>query len=423
MGKTEKEGKTMRKIRLLTLLLAVMLLWGCGPKPQLPGPATKPTTTETTGETTEATQETTEATQPEPQPVTYTISFAGDCTLGTDELLYGQSFTFVALVGDHYEYPFQSVRSYFAEDDFTFVNLEGTFTKHRTPMEKKFRFRGPVEYAKILTAGDIEVVNLANNHSYDYGVGGYESTLDALEKEGIVYVEEEHTVLYTTESGLKVGLYADQFGMDVGKMKSAVAKLRQDGAEIVIVSYHGGTEGSYKLTSTQKNYAHAVIDAGADIFFGHHPHVLQAIENYNGGVIYYSLGNFSFGGNRNPGDKDTAILQQEIVREADGTVRLGETKIVPCCLSSTTKKNTYQPTPYEEGSAAYDRVLQKLAGTYKSSGSSSTTEKPKETTPAETTQPTTQTTTEATTQVTTEAATQETTEATTEATTQDPDQT
>lgn len=388
----EKEGEIMKQIRILALLLAGLLLCGCNAQSQPTVPATQVTTQATTEATTQATTEaTTEATEP-PQPISYTISFAGDCTLGTDELLYGQSFTFVKVVGDDYEYPFRNVLSYFADDDLTLVNFEGTLTEHRTPREKKFRFRGPVEYAKILTAGDIEMVNLSNNHSYDYGTGGYESTLSALDAEGIVYVEDESTALYTTETGLVVGVYAEQFSVDLEKMKTSVEKLRQEGAEVVIVSYHGGTEGSYKLTDLQKSFAHACIDAGADIFFGHHPHVLQAMEEYNGGVIYYSLGNFSFGGNRNPKDKDTAIIRQEIIREVDGTVHLGETKIVPCCLSSTTKKNTYQPTPYEEGSAAYERVLQKLAGSYKAS------QQPAPTAPPETTQPATEATTTATTE-------------------------
>ena len=161
-----------------------------------------------------------------------------------------------------------------------------------------------------------------------------------------------------------MGVYAEQFSINMGKMKDGVKKLRESGAEIVIVSYHGGTEGSYQVTAQQRDFAHACIDAGADIFYGHHPHVLQEMETYNDGLILYSLGNFSFGGNRNPADKDTVIIQQEIVREIDGTVHLGQTTVIPCCLSSTNEKNTYQPTPYEEGSAAYDRVLKKLSGTF-----------------------------------------------------------
>ena len=164
--------------------------------------------------------------------------------------------------------------------------------------------------------------------------------------------------------GLKIGVYAAQFWVDTAHMESAIEKLREDGAEIVIVSYHGGEEGSYTPTGDQKAYAHKAIDAGADIFYGHHPHVLQPIEEYNGGVICYSLGNFSFGGNRNPKDKDTAVIQQEVVRELDGTIRLGETKIIPFCLSGEQNYNTYQPTPYEEGSDQYNRVLSKLDGTF-----------------------------------------------------------
>ena len=107
------------------------------------------------------------------------------------------------------------------------------------------------------------------------------------------------------------------------------------------------------------------IDAGANIVYGHHTHTLQPIETYNGGVICYSLGNFSFGGNRNPSEKDTAVVQQKIFRSADGTITLGQTILTPCRLSSVTARNDYRPTPYEEDSTAYQRVLDKLSGNYK----------------------------------------------------------
>ena len=108
----------------------------------------------------------------------------------------------------------------------------------------------------------------------------------------------------------------------------------------------------------------AAIDAGANIVWGHHPHVLQPIEEYNGGIIYYSLGNFAFGGNSVPKDHDTAVLQQEIIREPDGSIHLGKLTIIPCSVSSIKERNNFQPTPYEEGSEEYKRVLSKLDGTY-----------------------------------------------------------
>ena len=129
-------------------------------------------------------------------------------------------------------------------------------------------------------------------------------------------------------------------------------------------SAHWGTEGAYHPTDKQENAAHTLIDAGVDIVWGHHPHVLQKIEQYNGGIIYYSLGNFSFGGNHNPKDKDTAVLQQEIIVAPDGTVSLGELTIIPCAVSTKKDSNDFQPTPVEEGSAQYDRILSKLDDTF-----------------------------------------------------------
>ena len=80
-------------------------------------------------------------------------------------------------------------------------------------------------------------------------------------------------------------------------------------------------------------------------------------------MIFYSLGHFSFGGNTWVSDTDTAVIQQQVIRQPDGTVTLGETIVIPCCASSADGINNYQPTPLEEGSAAYERVMEKLAFT------------------------------------------------------------
>lgn len=300
----------------------------------------------------------------EPKPIVYTLSFAGDCTLGTEYASYGSNGSFVQVIGDNYSYPFENVLDIFENDDFTFVNFEGVLSEYNVPAEKKYRFRAPPAYSKIVTAGNIEAVNLSNNHSYDYGKTGYADTKAALESENITYVETNSTAMFTTETGLKIGLYAGQFNINVSDMKEDIALLRSEGAEIVICSFHWGIEGSYRPNGSQKNYAHAAIDAGADIVFGHHPHVLQPIEQYGNGVIYYSLGNFSFGGNRNPTDKDTAIIQQTVIRELDGTVHLGETNPIPCSLTSTDGRNDYRPIPYEVGSDKYNRTLSKLDGSF-----------------------------------------------------------
>lgn len=350
---------------LLCLVATAAILCGCAPAVQ-PAP---PTTTAPTVQTTVPTTVQTEPTQPttiqtEPQPEIFTLSFAGDCTLGTEYDTYGSNGSFVQVVGENYQYPLQNVLAYFGNDDFTMVNLEGALTHFNTPVEKEYRFRGPSEYAKILTAGSVEAVNLANNHSYDYGETGYADTKDALTQENITHAGKNETAFFVTERGLKIGIYCTQFYISNENMEQSIADLRAEGAQIVIASFHWGTEGNYIPDDSQTTIAYDAIDAGADIVFGHHPHVLQPIEQYKNGVIYYSLGNFSFGGNRNPKDKDTVIIQQTVIVEPDGAVRLGDTTPIPCSLSSVTHRNDYQPTPYEVGSEAYLRTLSKLDGTF-----------------------------------------------------------
>lgn len=298
-----------------------------------------------------------------PEPESFLITLVGDCTLATDAMSYGGAGTFVGVVGDDYDYPFANVRDLFEADDCTFVNLECDLTDVATVSDKMFAFRGPTAYTNILTGSSVEFVSYANNHMYDYGYEGYDETIAALENAGLAYCERNSTALYTTESGLTIGVYAGYFTFDEADMVADIGALKEQGAELIIASLHWGDEGKYHPIPDQEYYGHVAIDAGADIVYGHHPHVLQRIEEYGDGLIFYSLGNFSFGGNTNPRDKDTVVVQQEIIREGR-SVRLGETTLLPCCVSSASDRNTYQPTLYEEGTEEYDRVLSKLDGTF-----------------------------------------------------------
>ena len=300
----------------------------------------------------------------EPKEQHYTLSFAGDCTLGSTSKNWSNSNHFIQTIGNNYDYPFANVRKYFEGDDFTLINLEGPLTDASSGAQNKtFAFRGPTAYTQIMTGSSVEAVTLANNHAEDYGKAGYESTASALKAAGITYVEKDGTAMYTTQRGLKIGLYAAAFSFDTADMKKDIASLRSEGAEIVICAFHWGEEGVYRADANQQKVAKAAIDAGADIVYGHHPHVLQKIEQYNGGYIFYSLGNFSFGGAALPGDYDTALLQLDVVRDEAGKVSLGELTIIPCSISSTTAQNNFQPTPLEPGKI-YDRVLSKLDGSF-----------------------------------------------------------
>ena len=315
------------------------------------------------------------ATEPETEPVTqpteptgpetFTLTFLGDCTLGSAPKQFNIKYSILWYIGEDYSYPFQNVIDYLKNDDLTIINLESTFYEGGPSSGALFTFRAPTHYVNLISRNSIEAVSFANNHTMDYLQAGYDSTLQTLEEAGVPYVEKDCSLLVTTESGLCVGIYAMAFTQDKKDMQNEIKDLRKQGAEIVVVSAHWGAEGSYRAAHTQSDMAYAAIDAGADIVYGHHPHTLQRIEEYNGGIIYYSLGNFVFGGNHWPQDLDSAILQQQVIRQEDGSVSLGELTIIPVSCSSLPVQNNFQPTPYPEGSEKYDRVLSKLDGTYK----------------------------------------------------------
>lgn len=300
----------------------------------------------------------------EPQPTRYLLSFVGDCTFGSDRGITGPG-TFAGVVGNNYSYPFANVMDYFENDDCTFLNLECALTDQGVAADKEYAYRGSPAFAGILTAGSVEFANIVNNHTYDYGGTGYTNTLNALDQAGVSYAKERGTQLLTTESGLIIGIYADMYPQTAKGIPEKIQSLRDQGAEIIVVIFHWGYMYHYFPEQHQIDIAHAAIDAGADIVCGHHPHVLQPIEEYNGGIIYYSLGNFSYGGSVNPPDKDTVLLQQEVVRELDGTVHLGELHRIPCFVTGTgSYGNNFQPVLVRKGTEAYDRILTKLDGSY-----------------------------------------------------------
>lgn len=286
---------------------------------------------------------------PEVQEATITISAAGDCTLGTDEgFNYKRSFKGKYDAVQDPAYFFQNVQPVFAQDDLTIVNMEGTLTEETTREPKQFAFKGDAEYAKILTAGAVEAANLANNHSFDYGKKSYEDTITALEAEGISSFGYERTAVMDIK-GVKVGLagvYELAEHIDCKQdLLDNIASLKEQGAQIIIVSFHWGQEKENVPSDVQVELAHAAVDNGADLVLGHHPHVLQGIEEYKGKNIVYSLGNFCFGGNSAPSDMDTMIFQQTFTVKDGKLQEDNVTNILPCKISSAYEEgyNNYQP--------------------------------------------------------------------------------
>jgi len=344
----------------ILMLIILLLLTGCA------SAEAQPTTIETTVAVSETTLAATEETvaETELQEERFLLTFVGDCTFGSNPTNAFAGYGFPKTVGEDYGYPFRNVIDYFENDEFTMLNLEGALCDGGNPMQKKHTFRGSTAYVNILTENSVEAVTIANNHTMDYGQAGYESTVNTLNAAGIPFVERDSSTVVTTKNGLTIGIYgAVYYLLDVEDMVAQISALKEQGCDLVIYAPHWGTEGIYRPTQQQIDVGHAAIDAGADIVYGSHPHVLQPVEEYNGGIIYYSLGNFSFGGNGYPQDYDTALLQQEIIRDAAG-IRLGRLTIVPCNVSSVENRNNYQPTPYDPGTEAYDRIRSKLDGSF-----------------------------------------------------------
>ena len=220
-------------------------------------------------------------------------------------------------------YPFQLVADALRQADIAFANLEAPITEGGVPANKDYVFRAPASAAESLAAAGIDVVSLANNHALDYGPEGLSDTMAALQSSGIVYVgagpdeAAARRPAIVTVKGLRLAFLSyvntpddsvsgfsvastaatvDRAGVAWATPEAVAQDVAQAArqADIVIVSLHTGFEYREAPNALQLQLAHAAIDAGASLVLGHHPHVLQGIEEYKGGLIAYSLGNFVF---------------------------------------------------------------------------------------------------------------------------------
>ncbi len=299
-------------------------------------------------------------------PVNITASFMGDCTLGKDDgLSYAKSLN--AYYDDYGpDYFFRNVHSILEADDLSVINLEGTLTTGDDRADKEYSFKGDPAYAEILTDGSVEAANLSNNHVYDYGEQGRLDTIETLDNTNIANFGYNEVSLVEVK-GVQIGFsgiccYGEFTLGETPDPENRLIKnmqaLQDAGADIIITVFHWGIEGDSAASEDQIRMAHLAIDNGADLVIGHHPHVLQGIEKYKGKYIAYSLGNFCFGGNSNPGDKDTMILQEAFTVEPDGAVSVSQVEVIPCSVSSTDSRNDYCPTPLDGDEAR--RVLEKI---------------------------------------------------------------
>lgn len=313
----------------------------------------------------ETTAQPEEQTQPEepPMPVRDTIvmNFVGDVMLAAENGYDGfWSFNLFAY-DTPADYYFAKMQSLFANDDWTVANCENVFTDREdpTPTEKQGEFTywyySGTENANIFSAGSIELVSLANNHALDYGYEGRDDTAAALTAAGCTPILEGRSVMLE-KSGVTVGLlcismYSEYYLTPILEWLEKTG----DTCDFRIVYYHGGTERVHEPNAWRIRASRTMIDAGADLVLGNHPHVLQPIEHYNGKTIVYSLGNFLFGGAHTC--ENRTMVYTLTLDITDGTITAASEEITPCyCYGEL-----WQPTPIEKEQDR-QRVLDFLAG-------------------------------------------------------------
>jgi len=285
---------------------------------------------------------------PQIRETTIIISAIGDVTLGQDErFLYAGSFDqYYKVKGP--EYFFSGVRNILSEDDLTIANLEGTLTEAIEKPDKSFQgnqafyFRGNPHYTAILKDGSIEAVNLANNHSMDYLNKGFTDTVSTLDHAGITSFGDKKVAVYE-KNGVKIGLIGInslgplEEGVNINNLMSELKdniQALKERTSFIIVNFHWGVENNYNPTQEQRKLGRFAVDQGADLVLGHHPHVLQTYETYQGKCIVYSLGNFVFGGNSNPKYKNTEVFRQRYSFMNGKLVGISSPLVIPCRLSS-----------------------------------------------------------------------------------------
>ena len=335
---------------------------------------------------------------PTPEPEYFTISMVGDCTLAEAKTRRGWGSAYQTVVGKNYAYPFANTVDYFRDDYLTIANLECVLSDKFYDSIEQFVFLAPAAYANILTEGCVDFVTLANNHTLDFGQPAYNDTAEALDAAGVPHAGENETYLFRRDDGVTIGLYClynrltynamsilsapqqeELVAQSKDMIRAAAEELRAQGADYTVACLHMGREGYYETTDSQVDVCRFSIDNGFDLVYCTHAHRLQPAEEYGGGLIFYGLGNWSFGGHTNPGNGtdpgayDTGIAQVTLCRTGED-VTLSGYSFIPCSISSTVDPetgalnantlNNYQPTPYTKDGKAWQRTLSMLNGTY-----------------------------------------------------------
>lgn len=328
----------------------------------------EPTTTlaPSTEETTQPAEETTEPPTTGPEILEINMTFVGDCTFGKNQnQSYANSFD------EKYDlegadYFLQNVRPIFQQDDVTVINLEGSLTTSTDRQQgKQWCHKGRPEYVGIMTGSSVEVATMGNNHRVDYGQKGLDETIRVLEEAGIGYCYEDQVFLVHEVKGIKIGFVAcNEYykGKLVEKwFKKGYEYLKEQGCQIVIAAPHWGGDKTPVIEPYQTELGHLLIDMGYDLVVGTHPHVLQGMEIYKSRLICYSMGNFCYGGNKRPEDRDSGILQYRFTFVDGELVKDVDARFVPVhWCDPVEKRNDYQPKLAQ--GEEFTRILEKVSG-------------------------------------------------------------
>lgn len=264
------------------------------------------------------------STQSALEPKETTLIFGGDVMLS-------RGIDMVMRKRNDFVYPFRQIKELTTSADIAVVNLEGPISTQGENQGSIYSFRADPRSIEGLTFAGIDLVSFANNHTSDYGPAALSETLKLLSGAGIAVVgvgkdmAHARAAKFLEVNGLKIAFLGatplSPLWLTRKNAAPAVAPLneqlvieditsaREQGADIVVVLLHWGNEYETKHLPSQEIIAHHLIDAGATLVIGHHPHVLQEVEEYNGGIIAYSLGNFVFDQNFSPDTHQGVLLK------------------------------------------------------------------------------------------------------------------
>ncbi len=297
---------------------------------------------------------------------TLILSFIGDCSIGDSFSSRNYDKGYAKTVDKNgYDWPFSLVRSYLDADDVTVANLEVVFTTGKKQANKGINLAADPKYVQVLLHSGVDVVNTANNHSFDFLAAGYQESMKTLDDAGISHfgtispgtVSMTDQILAYNVKGIKIGFVGFTYPQDsdIKRIEKRIQSLRDQGCSLVIASLHWGRELRTAPNSGQYSYAKKILDLGADVIYGHHPHILQPVHFYKGKPIFYSVGNFTFG-TMGIADPDTGIFQLRYRLTKEGPELVNFT-VIPCRTQGTGDYRPYELKEETERQAMLNKLV------------------------------------------------------------------